>query len=74
MTKGYQSEVNRSDLVLSAGATHGMHLILSTLVDLNGFIFVDEVTYMIALEAFKQFSNMTIVPGMLNFKIIITLP
>lgn len=68
LTKGYQCDVNCSDLVQSAGATHGMHLILSTLIDLNGFIFVDDVTYMIALEAFKQFSNMMIIPGIYIFK------
>ncbi|XP_062544047.1 uncharacterized protein LOC134211314 [Armigeres subalbatus] len=59
---GYQSNVNASDLVQTSGATHGLHLILSTLIDLTGFIFVDEVTYMIALETFQQFDSMKIVP------------
>lgn len=52
--------------MLTAGATNGIHLILSTLVDLNGFVFLDEVTYMIALESIKQFSHIKIVPVKLN--------
>ncbi|XP_058837163.1 uncharacterized protein LOC131693403 [Topomyia yanbarensis] len=66
LSKGYACEVNKSDLVLTSGATHGLHLILSTLIDLSGVIFVDEVTYMIALEAFSQFDTMKIVPVPLN--------
>ncbi|XP_053684261.1 uncharacterized protein LOC128734221 [Sabethes cyaneus] len=66
LSKGYESEVNRSDLVLTSGATHGLHLVLSTLIDLSGVIFVDEVTYMIALEAFRQFNSMKIVSVPLN--------
>lgn len=38
-------------------------MILSTLIDMSGVIFVDEVTYMIALEAFSHFSHMKVVPG-----------
>lgn len=38
------------DLVLTTGATQGLYYTLTVLVDLNGVIFVDEVTYMIVLE------------------------
>uniref|UniRef100_A0A182Y7Y2 Aminotransferase class I/classII large domain-containing protein n=2 Tax=Anopheles stephensi TaxID=30069 RepID=A0A182Y7Y2_ANOST len=62
LTDGYRSEVNMSDLVQTSGATNGLHLILSTLVDLAGVIFVDEYTYMIALETIAQFNTMKIVP------------
>uniref|UniRef100_A0A182NIU9 Aminotransferase class I/classII large domain-containing protein n=1 Tax=Anopheles dirus TaxID=7168 RepID=A0A182NIU9_9DIPT len=62
LTEGYRSEVNKSDLVQTSGATNGLHLILSTLVDLAGVIFVDEYTYMIALETIAQFNTMKIVP------------
>jgi aspartate/methionine/tyrosine aminotransferase len=55
--------IRSADLVLTSGATHGLHLILSTLLDMSAVIFVDEVTYMIALEAFSQFSSMKVVPG-----------
>lgn len=43
-----------------------MHMILSTLLDLNGFVFLDEATYMIALEAIAQFPSLKIVPVKLN--------
>lgn len=66
LTRGYKSEVKAEDLVLTAGATNGIHLILSTLLDFNGFVFLDEVTYMIALEAIQQFSTIKIVPVKLN--------
>ncbi|XP_053663627.1 2-aminoadipate transaminase [Anopheles marshallii] len=62
LTEGYHSEVHMSDLVQTSGATNGLHLILSTLVDLAGVIFVDEYTYMIALETIAQFNTMKIVP------------
>ncbi|XP_052859814.1 2-aminoadipate transaminase [Anopheles cruzii] len=61
LSEGYHSEVNKSDLVQTSGATNGLHLILSTLVDLGGVVFVDEYTYMIALDAIAQFSTLKIV-------------
>jgi DNA-binding transcriptional MocR family regulator len=66
LTKEYQSEVHSSDLILNSGATNGLHLILSTLIDLNGVVFLDEVTYMIALEAISEFSTLKIIPVKLN--------
>uniref|UniRef100_A0A182QW08 Aminotransferase class I/classII large domain-containing protein n=1 Tax=Anopheles farauti TaxID=69004 RepID=A0A182QW08_9DIPT len=62
LSEGYRREVNKSDLVQTSGATNGLHLILSTLVDLTGVIFVDEYTYMIALETISQFNTMKLVP------------
>lgn len=53
------------DLVVTTGATQGLHLILSTLIDFSGVIFVDEVTYMIALSAMSQFTTMKVVAGKL---------
>lgn len=35
-------------------------------MDLNGVVFVDEVTYMIALEAIREFPSLKIVPVKLN--------
>lgn len=48
---------------MTCGATHGLQLILGTLLSPNGVIFVEEVTYMFALDAFKQFPLMKIVMG-----------
>lgn len=62
LSKNYNSSVNAADLVLSGGASSGMLLILSTLLDMNGIVFLDEVTYMIVLEAIGQFPSLKIVP------------
>ncbi|XP_076249440.1 2-aminoadipate transaminase isoform X2 [Calliopsis andreniformis] len=53
--------VKRENLILTCGASHGIQLILNTILSPNGIIFVEEVTYMIALDAFKQFPLMKIV-------------
>lgn len=66
LTRNYQSAVNPADLVLTCGASSGMLLILSTLIDLNGIVFLDEVTYMIVLEAIQMFPSLKIVPVKLN--------
>ncbi|KAG5677629.1 hypothetical protein PVAND_007370 [Polypedilum vanderplanki] len=67
LSQKYQSTVESSDLVVSGGATSGLLLILSTLIDLaNGVVFLDEVTYMIALESIKDFCTLKIVPVKLN--------
>ncbi|XP_037817662.1 2-aminoadipate transaminase [Lucilia sericata] len=65
-TEMYQSEVKSEDIFITSGATQGLHVILSTLVDFNGYIFVDEVTYMIALDTMKQFPTLNIIPVKLN--------
>uniref|UniRef100_A0A1L8E2L7 Putative aromatic amino acid aminotransferase n=1 Tax=Nyssomyia neivai TaxID=330878 RepID=A0A1L8E2L7_9DIPT len=62
LTQEYGSEVKKSNIVLTCGASYGLHHILSCLLDMNAVVFVDEVTYMIALEAFKQFTGMKIIP------------
>jgi hypothetical protein len=38
-------------------------MILTTILHPSGIIFVEETTYMIALDMFKQFSGMRIVTG-----------
>ena len=53
-------------MVLTAGATYGLLVILSTLMDLNGVVFLDEATYMIALESISDFNTLKIVPVKLN--------
>ncbi|KAH8262474.1 hypothetical protein KR026_008051 [Drosophila bipectinata] len=62
----YENPVNSEDLIITTGATQGLHLILSTLIDFQGFIFVDEFTYMIALDSMKHFTSLNIIPVKLN--------
>ncbi|XP_016935616.4 2-aminoadipate transaminase [Drosophila suzukii] len=65
-TEMFESPVNCEDLIITTGATQGLHLLLSTLIDFQGFVFVDEFSYMIALDSIKHFSSLTIVPVKLN--------
>ncbi|XP_018049807.1 PREDICTED: 2-aminoadipate transaminase-like isoform X1 [Atta colombica] len=61
LTRRYGNSVMREHLILTCGASHGLQLLLNTILSPNGIIFVEEVTYMIALDAFKQFPLMRIV-------------
>lgn len=61
LSKRYGNSVMREQLILTCGASHGLQLLLNTILSPNGVIFVEEVTYMIALDAFKQFPLMRIV-------------
>ncbi|KAK0178376.1 hypothetical protein PV328_002327 [Microctonus aethiopoides] len=61
LSRRYGDSVARENLILSYGATHGLHLLLTSIIAPNGVIFVEEVTYMIALRVFEQFPFMKIV-------------
>ena len=61
LSRRYGDPVQRDNLILTCGASHGLQLLLNTVLSPNGIIFVEEVTYMIALDAFKQFPLMKIV-------------
>lgn len=57
----YKDTVHRDDLILTCGATHGLQLILNSFVEPDGVIFVEELTYMIAISVFREFAGMKIV-------------
>lgn len=61
LSRRYGDPVKRENLILTCGATHGLQLLLTSVMSPNGIIFVEEVTYMIALDAFKQYPLMKIV-------------
>ncbi|KOX72630.1 hypothetical protein WN51_01843 [Melipona quadrifasciata] len=61
LSRRYGDPVKRENLILTCGASHGLTLLLNTILSPNGVIFVEEVTYMIALDSFKQFPLMKIV-------------
>ncbi|XP_014616509.1 PREDICTED: 2-aminoadipate transaminase isoform X1 [Polistes canadensis] len=61
LSRQYGDPVQRENLILTCGATHGLQLLLTSIVSPNGIIFVEEVTYMIALDSFKQFPLMKII-------------
>ncbi|XP_077298567.1 2-aminoadipate transaminase-like isoform X1 [Arctopsyche grandis] len=61
LTTMYGDKVQRENLILTCGATHGLHLLVSSMLVPNGVIFVEEYTYMIALQLFKEFPNFRII-------------
>ncbi|XP_014471263.1 PREDICTED: 2-aminoadipate transaminase-like [Dinoponera quadriceps] len=61
LSRRYGNSVAREHLILTCGASHGLQLLLNTVLSPNGIIFVEEVTYMIALDVFKQFPLMRII-------------
>lgn len=61
LTKNYQEKVHPEDIVLTTGATNGLHLITSILIDLSAVIFVDEVVYIRALEILAGFPTIKVV-------------
>ncbi|KAL6447712.1 hypothetical protein ACFW04_000106 [Cataglyphis niger] len=61
LSRRYGNSVKRKHLILTCGASHGLQMLLNTILSPNGIIFVEEVTYMIALDAFKQFPLIRIV-------------
>lgn len=55
LSKNYKTPSRASDLILTAGASHGMHLLWTLLMHPNALVIVDEVTYMILLECLREF-------------------
>ena len=50
----YDCQVNAQSLILTCGATHGLHLAASTLLPRDGVVFVENPTYFIALDIFRD--------------------
>lgn len=49
------------DIFLTNGASAGLHYMLSSLVEFDGYVFVDEVVFMLAFGIIKQFSGLKII-------------
>ncbi|XP_043584178.1 2-aminoadipate transaminase-like [Bombus pyrosoma] len=61
LSRRYNDPVKRENLILTCGASHALQLLLNTILSPNGIIFVEEVTYMTALDVFRQFPLMKMV-------------
>ena len=59
---GEVGEVSPGDLVLTTGATNGLHLVTSSLVRTGGLVFVENPTYFIALNILSGDMGLTVVP------------
>lgn len=62
LSRRYGDAVKRENLILTCGATSGLQLIINSIISPDGVIFVEELTYMLALDIFKHFPLMKIIP------------
>ncbi|XP_077986876.1 uncharacterized protein LOC144441198 isoform X2 [Glandiceps talaboti] len=61
LTEKYQDDVSSEDLMVTCGASHGLYMIGTLLFNRGDIVFVEDPTYFIALDMFKEM-GMTVVP------------
>lgn len=62
LTRRYQDTVLEDELLLTCGATNGLHLAISSLVRQGGTVFVEDPTYFIALSLLSGDMGLRVVP------------
>ena len=53
--------------MLTAGATHGLHFVATTLLGSNATVFIEDPTYFLAITMLRDDFGMNVVPG--NYQI-----
>lgn len=66
LTRRYEDKVLEDELVLTCGATNGLHLVTSCLVKQGGTVFVEDPTYFIALSLLSGDMGLNVVPVRMN--------
>jgi DNA-binding transcriptional MocR family regulator len=54
LSQGYKDDVSSESVVVTSGATHGLHLVASVLIGGNAPVFVEDPTYFIAIDIVKK--------------------
>eukprot|EP00092_Neocalanus_flemingeri_P064389 GFUD01078139.1.p1 GENE.GFUD01078139.1~~GFUD01078139.1.p1 ORF type:complete len:436 (-),score=114.60 GFUD01078139.1:465-1772(-) len=62
LTRRYGDKVLEDELLLTCGATNGLHLTISSLVKQGGTVFVEDPTYFIALSLLSGDMGLRVVP------------
>ena len=62
LSSRYQGPVDPEELVLTTGATNGLHLTVSCLVKRGGIVFCENPTYFIALDILKNDLGLEVIP------------
>merc|ERR1712168_1416727 len=62
LSRRYEEPVDPEELVLTTGATNGLHLSVSCLVEKGGVVFVENPTYFIALDILNNDLGLEVVP------------
>lgn len=60
LTDGYQAPVDVNDIVATAGATQGLHLLSHILFSPGDIVFVEDPTYFLATEIFQSDANLNV--------------
>lgn len=66
LCEGYGDKVHYEDLVLTTGASAGVHNLLTSVIDHDGYIFIDELIFVFTYGILNQFTGLKIVPVKLN--------
>lgn len=66
LSEVYADKVYHEDLMMTTGASAGIHNLLTSLVDHDGYIFIDELIFMLTYGIITQFTGMKIIPVKLN--------
>ena len=62
----YKYAIVRDNLILTGGATHGLHLVTSYLFKTGDRVFVEDPTYFIAIKLLKDDLGMELVTGIIK--------
>ncbi|XP_070531720.1 2-aminoadipate transaminase-like [Ptychodera flava] len=62
LTEEYDDEVDCEELMVTCGATNGIYMVASLLFNRGDTVFVEDPSYYIAIEIFKEDLGMNVVP------------
>ncbi|XP_052809088.1 uncharacterized protein LOC128237530 isoform X2 [Mya arenaria] len=62
LTEEYGTKVDSSDIMVSAGATQGLHLVATVMFNKDTPIFIEDPTYFIAVKILREDFGMNIIP------------
>ena len=63
LTRRYSDPVRKEDLFLTCGASNGLLIVTSQLLAPRPVIFVEDATFMIALDTFREMPDAKVVAG-----------
>ncbi|XP_048744896.2 uncharacterized protein LOC125657961 [Ostrea edulis] len=62
LTTQYKDNVERDNLFITAGATHGLHLVTTVLMSVDTPIFVEDPSYFLAIGMFREDYRNPVIP------------
>ena len=62
--------IYRENLLLTCGATHGLHLVYSLLLDKGDTIFIEDPTFFTSMQILRVDFRMNLIPGQFKYELI----